>query len=390
MSYEYPALDKDPLDMTPGEVQAALDQYAKARGKQPQITRAESLEAITAAFKASATGRRLANPHPLAEAMLESGPVGLKHMVTAMSRVVGRPVNSYSPAELVALGASVPQFPEALIDTARAVLTARPNDTLTDVLAITADLRVSNYNAQAFGLVDIELGLPDAASGSHFLGVTPRFSAQHIQTFSTFGKLVLSLQGLADDDVNLLPSLVVAFAAAAARAEAKGIALLLEGNKLSNGSALFAAGNSNIGTATLTLGGLGTAASLLRKQPTETGEPSGAKLAGLLVHSDDEMAALALVESLPPASQPRVVANPHLSTSGYWFAFADPRSYPALGRVLMTGSDPSGISFGGMGPATWIDSGGQTRDFPGIALDATHTTGLASVSPIGIVRLSKT
>lgn len=392
-------------EMTDEQVSAALTEYRAAAGNQPvqvrhkhqflagktpTFTKAESFEAIASAFRSSATGRPLTTPHPLAAAMLEKGPVGLGHMVASMSRVAGRPLNGYSPAELVAFAATVPQFPSALIDTARAVLAARPNTLLSDVRALSADVRVANYNSQAFAFADIQLGLPDAESGSRFLGVVPRFSAQHVQVFSTFGKLVLSVQSLANDDVNLLPSLVVAFAAAAARAEAKGLAALLEANVLPDGAALFAAGNSNVGIGAITQSGLGIASSLLRSQPTEIGERSGAQLAAILVHSDDEIAALALVDSLPPSRQPLVIASPYLSTSANWYAFASPATHPALGRVLMVGADPSGISFSGIGPASWLDAAGKTTDFPGAAVDATHTVGLTALAPIGVVRLSKT
>ena len=71
--------------------------------------------------------------------------------------------------------------------------------------------------------------------------------------------------------------------------------------------------------------------------------------------------------------------------------FASPITHPAIGRVRMVGAPESAVTFGGMVDATQRDPvTGEIREYPGVALEATHNVGYSVLSRIGVVKCSKT
>lgn len=85
-----------------------------------------------------------------------------------------------------------------------------------------------------------------------------------------------------------------------------------------------------------------------------------------------------------------MVVNPFLSSNANWYFAADPRAATSLARILLVGSDPSGIGVTFGGNASWVDAAGRHHAIPGIAVDMVHTSAIESVSPVGLVRLAKT
>lgn len=377
-------IDQSIAAMTLGELREAQNQYRGGLRRQwrPEDHRQAAQEAAVV----SATGVRATDLHPLAAQLLERGPVGPARLAELLATAEGRPWSG-TLGEIVALATASAHYPTAVTEAARAVLNARPSPFLPDLLAVAADVRVQTYAEEGFGLVDIDLSAPDANSGQLFTAITPHMLAQAAQTFSTFGKLILTIQALANDDANFLPSAVTAFATAAHRGEMEKIAALLEANILPDGAALFDAGNSNVGTGAVTAAGLGVGMALLRAQPTEAGKPAGAPVRALMVHPDQEASWLAVIESLPAERRPRLVVNPFL-TGTDWYAFSDPLAFPALARVLLVSADQSGVSVSGTSPASWEDEERKVHDIPGIAVDVTHTVGLMAVSAVGVAKLS--
>jgi hypothetical protein len=129
----------------------------------------------------------------------------------------------------------------------------------------------------------------------------------------------------------------------------------------------------------------------LRETPTPAGEPCNARLSAVACHVDDEAALLEVVQKLPVARQPRVVALPGLAASTYWYALGSPTQAPAIGRATLRGADPSGVAIGGLVPATRYDPAtGQHLSFPGLFIDMSHSVGLAPLGRCGIVRCAKT
>jgi len=373
--------------MNTQELDAQLSRY---RGASPTWGTEDRIEALRDAAVASAARIHDTSAlHPLAAVHMERGPMGPRRLAEEIASAVGRPLTYASANEVVALATSTAHYPSAIIDSARAAMRARRSPLLSDVLALTADLRVSNYNAEGFGVVDIDLDMPTDAGGRRFMAIRPEMTGQAIQAFSTFAKITVTEQALAADDHNFLPAAVAAFGSAAARAEHRAIAELLEANVLPDGSDLFSAGNDNVATGALTAAGLGVGFAALRGQQSETGAATGNPCSALVVHADDEAAALALVEALPAERQPRVIASPFLSNNTYWYFAAAPQTAPTIARVLMIGADESGVSFSGVGPANWMDEEGVEHHIPGIAIDASHTSAVQAVSPVGIVRVAK-
>lgn len=332
--------------------------------------------------------------HPLATRHLERGPFGILNLAeTILAAGNGRPPERMGDGYGTIIKAmSTAEFPSVVSETLRGLAAARQSDTLADLVALTAALELPSYNSQSYSLVDLE-GLPapspNEMSEYHFANV--RLTGETIQAHSTFARILITRQALVNDDRGFVRAALAAFTAAAHRNEMALLTGLVEANaNLADGAPLFGAGTRNLVTAALDATGLGTAYSKLRSQPTEGGDPSDAAPAALLVHADDERAALALMEALPADRRCRVVATARLSTAGKWYLFARPDLYPVIGRVRLTGSGPSAVSFGGLEPAVTRERDGTIREYPGVALPATHSVGYSVLSRIGAVACSKT
>jgi hypothetical protein len=346
------------------------------------------------AFKAGVLSTDPADLSPQARDIVRAGgPFSMSDLACTVLEMRHGPgaVPVGDPARMIKAALSTSDFPNILQETLKGITVERQSDLLEDLRAITRRVNVENYNERAFTTVDLaELPLPSSGTENYFFTLKPKAAGEPVRTFSIFAKLLVSVQALAADTTSFITAAVAAFANAAHRGEMKRIAELLEDNAaLADGAPLFHADRGNLGTAGLSNIGLGEIASTLRSQPSESGIAASAPLHALIVHPDDEINALALVEALPMQRQPRVVSNAFLANNDYWYGMAPPEQYPTLGRVLLRDSDDSAVTIGQPTSGTYRDQDGRTVDFPGIHLDLTHTTGLTPLSAVGIAKFAK-
>lgn len=391
-------------ELTDDEIAAWLDEARRdviaARSRSLATTgtgwpTSDAVEGLTEAFAISALGGELPkNVHPLAREALQRGPVGPLTLARGIARAVGRPLaRGGTSAEISAMANTLPAFPLALENAARRLLLERPSEVLADaVLPVTFSHQVANYHGVTLGVTDIasEMPGPAGSSGQYWRAVVPKLAVETAAIASTPSKLIVGEQTLRNDDINFVPAALAAFASACARAEARRIAELLEANELPSGSPIFDAANSNTGVGALDAAGLGVGLATLRKQPSEAGQATGLACAAIIVHPDDEATVLALIEALPVARQPLLVASPFLTDNASWYFVANPTQAPCLARLTMIGAPPSGISVGASASASWRDANGTERSAPGIALDLVHSAAIEAVSPVGLVKLTKT
>lgn len=287
---------------------------------------------------------------------------------------------------------STADFPAIISTTLRGLTQERRSEALQDILALTAQIEAASYKPESYSFVDLEdMPAPSAATTEDFHFANVAASGEDVRLYSLFTKILVTRQALTNDDRGFVRAAIAAFTAHAHRNEMQTIAGLIEStDTLSDGTALFDAGESNLVTATLDAAGLGTAYSTLRAQPTESGDVSDAAPAIMLVHSDDEFAALALTETLPADRRPRVVATANLSDATVWYLLGNPATHPVIARTRLDGSDVSAVNFGGFEPAIWQDRDRKTHSYPGVVIPATHSVGFNVVSRIGAIKCSKT
>jgi hypothetical protein len=366
--------------------------YPKARAKSTGFSEADYREAHIHCALAS-HGLPVDNMHPLAEATLDGGrEFPISTLAASSLEVAGRPVSDdFDGYRTIIAALSTTDFPDAMLAVARGLAASRRSSTLQAILALTKRLEVLNYKDWSYSIVDLhDLPLPDANTTKKWHAVKTVATGQFIRTFTLHGLLIMSRQALVNDDKGFLRASVPATVDKCHRGEMRqGIVGTLEANAdMQDGDPLFSDGTGNRVTAALDSNGLATAFATLRKQPTEGGDPTDAEPAVLLVHPDDELAALVLVESIPHERLPRVVASAHLSGDSYYL-FADPAMYPVLGRVMMQGYDDTAVKFSGLQPAFEIMPDGSRRDYPGIAFEFSHSVGYAVLSRVGAVRVDK-
>lgn len=364
------------------------------RASSGEFSRADHREAMVHALQKS-FGLPVRNIHPIAQGVLAGGDYTILDAAeSALDLQFGRiPERSGDGFNTLVQALGTADLPAVIQETANGIARERRSDLLPSILALTHQLEVRNYNAESYSFVDLEnLPAPSAGTMGEYTFANVRVTGEAIQAFSTFARILVSRQALTNDDRNYIRAAVNAFVAAAHRNEMSMIVSLIEStSNLNDGTPLFHADTANLAVAPLDATGLGTAFSTLRSQATESGDATDATPKTMLVHSDDEAAALALTETLPEGRKPQVVATSRLSNSDSWYLFADAELYPVIGRVRIEGGDLSAVSFDGFEPATRRDpETGEQHDFNGVALPATHSVGFNVLSRVGAVKLTKT
>ncbi|MCU0833695.1 MAG: hypothetical protein MUC77_04555 [Chromatiaceae bacterium] len=371
-------------------LKAELAQLAAARHGRPSWSRADQVQAMRDGLRAR---YRLPtrDPHPAADT---SGNYSLIEAArTAVEIATGRPVQPAGDGFSTVINAlATADFPSVVSEVMQALAVSRRSAILPDLLAVTARVELSDYRETAFSTVDLgELPAPSKATTGAFWTIKPRASAEKVQLWSLFARLLISRQALANDDMNFIPSAIGSFAHAAHRSEMKALATLLEANAaLEDGTALFHATRGNLTVATLDASGLGVIFATMREQTSESGLASCAKCHALVIHPDDEIGASILVQTLPETARPKIVVNPFLASNASWYAVADPVSFPALGRIVLTGSDSSAIAVSSPEPARERTADGTIVEYPGIAVPLTHSVGHRVLSPVGVAKFTKT
>lgn len=287
---------------------------------------------------------------------------------------------------------STSDFPAIVETTLRGITEGRKSEALADILALTAQVEAASYKPESYSFVDLEdMPAPSAATTADFHFANVAASGEDVRLYSLFTKILVTRQALTNDDRGFVRAAVAAFTSHAHRNEMQTIAGLIEStDTLSDGTALFDAGEGNLVTAALDAAGLGTAFGALRAQPTESADLSDAAPAVMVVHADDEFAALALTETLPADRRPRVVATANMADATVWYLLSNPATHPVIARTRLDGSDVSAVNFGGFEPAVWQDKDRKVHSFPGVVIPATHSVGYNVVSRIGAVKCSKT
>lgn len=394
MVYEPEAMLYEPeAHRSPKELRAALKRYHE--GKKASYNRADQRQAMKHCM-AKSFGLPVRDMHPIAESILEeygeysfidAAEAALFMARGSVPERIGDGFNS------IVMALATPDLPEVIRETVRGVAFERKSDLLASILALTHRVEVRNYNAQSYSFVDLK-GLP--APGEDTMGeyvfANVQVTGEAVVAHSLFARILVTREALTNDDRNYVRAAINAFLASAHRNEMSMIVKLLETNaELKDGSPLFHVDTSNQAVADLDATGLGTAFKTLRSQPSESGENTDAAPSTMLVHADDEVAALALIETLPERSRPRVVATSRLSDADSWYLFADTEIYPTIGRVLMEGHDASAVTFGGFESAVERDPvTGGSIEYNGLALPATHSVGFSVLSRVGAVKLTKT
>jgi hypothetical protein len=356
-------------------------------------SRADHLQAITHCMTQS-FGLGVRDMHPLAEAALSDGrPYTFLDAAEGCMYTAGH----HAPAggdgyNTIRAALSTPDFGTVITETVRGIARERRSEALASILALTHQLEVPDYRAMGYSMVDLEgLPAPSEITTNRYYFATVIPTGEQIAVHSLLARILVTRQALVNDDRGFVAAAINAFLRSAHSNELGMITGLLESNaNMQDGAPIFHGDHGNLTTAALDAGGLGTAFSTLRKQKTEGGDVSDATPAVMLVHSDDEAAALALTEALPEDRRPRVVSTARLANADSWYLLADPRTFPCIGRVRMEGAELSAVSFGGFEPAVETLDDGTTREFNGVALPATHSVGYSVLSRIGAVKLTKT
>ncbi len=365
------------------------------RKKAPSFSREDHREALTHAMMES-FGLPVTSPHPLATALTKDGHNELTFLdlaASSMELAFGRvPEITGDGFGVIVQALSTPDLPAVIEETARGISRDRKSDLLDSILALSHQAEVRDYRAESYSMVDLDgLQAPDATTMADYTFAHVKVNGEAINAYSLFCRILISRQCLVNDDRNYVKAAINAFLASAHRNEMDMIVIAIETNaNLADGSPLFHGDTGNLTVAALDAAGLGTAFSTLRAQPTESGDKSDATPHAMLVHSDDEVAALALVETLPDARRPQVVSTSRLANSDAWYLFANPELYPVIGRVRLEGSNPNAVSFAGFEEAVMRDpeTGGNIA-FNGVALPATHSVGFNVLSRIGACKFTK-
>jgi len=326
------------------------------------------------------------NMHPLAEAVVQSGPrYTLADAAESCLEANGHQLQANAdPFRQIMAAMSTSDFPAIVTETWKGIAESRRSPQLEKILALTHQATVDDYRQQSFSMVDLAgLDAPGIGTMHEFTDVHPIPTGEAIQVFSTFARIGISRQALANDDRGMFRAAISAFLRAAHSNEMRKLCSMIEANgNLADGSPLFHDDFGNVSSANAAPGDvtLATAMGLLRDQKTEGNDKADADAAVLLVPTDHEVQALKTVKELPIDARPRVIATAHLTGGGTapWYLLADPDVYPVLGRVRMENAPLSAVTFGDFEVA---------EEFPGLFLPATHSVGFNILSRVGIVRI---
>lgn len=153
----------------------------------------------------------------------------------------------------------------------------------------------------------------------------------------TYGRIVaVSRQLVFNGDLAHVLSSLKAVAATAARQEAALLAKAMDASmSMGDGQPMFDAQFKNVHAAALDASALGAAITLLRTQPTASGQPAGLSARYLVVAPGLEFAARRLVHESGVQIEVQALAG---LTDGRWFLLAAPDVSPVLGLLQLEGS----------------------------------------------------
>ena len=373
---------------------AGLDRppsHPRPRPKGDVFRKQDHIEAAAQGFRAFMGLRPPRDPHPMADDLIRAGDFGFMDLATTCLEMNGRPLTSAADGFNDIMAAlSTSDYPTIITETMRGLAEARTADPglLADILAMTHPLRVKSYQAESYSVADLEdLPNPSPEQMNQYHVCTARITGESVRVLSLFAQILVSRQALTNDDRGFVSAAVSAFIAQAHRNELKMVSGLLESGTLADAGLLFHSDYSNTASGAVDATGLKAATTALRSQTTEGGVASNAAPGVIVVHPDDEVAALQLVQTLPEDRRLRVVTSAFLANT-HWYLLAQPSAYPVVGRTLMEGASDTAVSFGAFEPASVLVEG-EIRDYPGVALPATHSVGIVPLSRIGGIKVAK-
>ena len=224
--------------------------------------------------------------------------------------------------------------------------------------------------------VDGDIALKEIPEGAPFTYGTLQASAE-TYPISTFGRAFgLSHTLLLDDDLGAFANLAEQLGQAAAEFVSGKLATLLEANgNLSDGTALFAAGHANLGSAgALAEGTLGELMKLMRAQTGLGGERISVVPHALVVPGALELTARKLITLL--GNPLAVVVEPRLTSATAYYLAAAPESGTGLSLTFPMGSEAPVIELGrrpgyrGLQGKVRLDFGCGIADHRGLAKNA--------------------
>lgn len=223
--------------------------------------------------------------------------------------------------------------------------------------------------------------------------------AESYSLFRAGRRIGVTFETIVNDDMDAFSRLPTMFGASASRLESDTFYAILNSNPtMADGTAIFAAGHSNVfgngvsgyssGDGVLNVTGLSKGRALLRKQTA----PQGAVLAldprYLLVPAELEAAALQYTSaSYVPAAQGNInpftnvltpIVEPRLSSAAQWYLICDPAVVDTLEYAYLEGMEAPQIT-------SYTDP-----DTDGVVIKCTHSFGAKAIEYRGMARSSGT
>jgi len=226
--------------------------------------------------------------------------------------------------------------------------------------------------------VDGDIELKEVLEGASFTYGNIQASAE-TYPISTFGRIFsLTHNLLLDDDLGAFSNLAERLGQMAAEFVSGKLAALLEANgNLADGTALFASGHSNLGSAgALAEGTLGELMKLMRAQRGLGGERISVVPHALVVPGALELTARKLVTLLGNPAPLAVVVEPRFTSATAYYLVADPVAGLGLSLTFPGGSEAPTIELGrrpgfrGLHGKVKLDFGCGVADYRGLAKNA--------------------
>lgn len=309
-------------------------------------------------FKAAATdvllqraGVKVATPHPAAADLRRHRLADLAHDVLSMS---GRLPADKSPAGLISAALGTSDFAELLSNTAARSLRTGYMEQQGSHLAISSEREVPDFREQSLVNLSSAPDLLEVAEFGEYKSGNVVDSASKFKVVTHGRLLQISRQALVNDDLAAFTQLPAAFGAAARRKEADEVFKQITSNvTMGDGNALFHASHGNLAASGAVLS-LGAARAAMRRQKSPGGHSFlDIQPAVLLVPTELQTVAEAIVSSfVDPAKQNdaanpawvrglTVVADPRLDEHSTisWYLFAGPSTVDGLVRAYLAGQE---------------------------------------------------
>lgn len=319
-------------------------------------------------------GARPTRPHPLAHEL------GLRDIAYACG-ILDRQRGSFETDQaVVGRGMGTSDFSRVLADGVRSV-TIATYGAQAEHLAFAVPQEVSNFHPVNIPSLEADVDLEPLKEGASIEVFTALLSggAREVRLTTYARAIRIGREAIINNQVTDIGRLFGSIGGSGARLEARMVAAAMEANAvLDDDDVVFDAKYSNIlGTvedpATLIPSNLGLAMSLLRTQPTASGQRADLRAKNLVVEPALEFAARAMVRDAGLDVTVSVLSD---LPAGRWYLLADPATCPTVGVLRLQGAKTP----------LRIEQKRRTIEFDGARVSATADLGACMLRRIGIVR----